>query len=570
MLPELTEEQLEGLSSRAEAKFYRACRDQLDKTYNVLYSISWIARHPGAHALDGEADFLIVSPASGLLVIEVKGGGVCFDALTGSWTSIDRNGFEHPIKNPFSQARNARYSLISKLKEHPDWNKVAPTRLILGYGVSFPDLLNKQNLLGPDRPSTIIATIDDVKNLGQWVWNALRWWKNEDHGAVPPNKKSLTIIEQVFAKSFRVKPLAVQRIDEEERTRITLTMQQARILRTLGARRRVAIKGGAGTGKTLLAMEKSRQLAAEGYRTLLLCYNRPLGEYLRQSCKDHKLIESGSFHQFCGDRINLATRQYGRSFLWEAEQLYPGADKYQVLLPFALALSLEVTREVFDAIVLDEAQDFFSEYWLPIEMMLADSANSPLYVFYDNNQSIYQRPPGIPITPNEEFELTINCRNTKFIHELAYRYYQGSFTDPPPIKGVPVRVHPSNGITQQARAISRMVIELIHEDGISPEDIVVLSADPLSKSSFQQVIEQYRLPKGSYWFSDSMPRPKAVRLDSVHRFKGMEAAIIFLWGFDSLDLLDAREVLYVGLSRARSELHLVGGNDSCQLILSGV
>ena len=569
ILPELTAEQLAAISSGAEATFYRACRKQLDENSTVLYSISWIMRHHGIHASDGEADFLIIMPSIGLLVVEVKGGGISFNAQTAAWTSIDRNGFQHPIKNPFFQARDACYSILSKLREHPKWNSVSPFRSIVGYGVAFPDLFNKAGLVGPDRPSQIIATADDLENLGEWFVTAIEWWKNEDRRAVALDNRAVPIIEQMFAKSFKVRPLTVQRINEEEKQRITLTMQQARILRTLGCRRRVAIRGGAGTGKTVIAMEKVRQLAKEEYHTLFLCYNRPLGEYLKSVFKNFKLVEASSFHEFCGHHLSLASREYGRNFLQEAEQQYPGADKYQILLPFALALALEISKEMFDAVVIDEAQDFFSEFWLPVEMLLADSVNSPLYVFYDNNQALYQRPREMPVDPNEVFELTINCRNTKVIHQLAYRYYQGSPTDPPTIVGVPVRLHQYNGVTQQARVIVRKTIELIHNDRVAPEDIAVLSADPLVKASFQQIIRNHPLPNGIKWIFDSIPRAKGVRYDSVHRFKGMEAPIVFLWGIDTLAVPEAREVLYVGLSRPLSELHVVGRSDSCQSILKG-
>ena len=46
------------------------------------------------------------------------------------------------------------------------------------------------------------------------------------------------------------------------------------ILDNLAAHGRAAIAGSAGTGKTVLAMEKARRMALTGQRVLLLCFNR--------------------------------------------------------------------------------------------------------------------------------------------------------------------------------------------------------------------------------------------------------------------------------------------------------
>lgn len=75
MLPELTEEQLRGLKSQAEARFYEECRRQLPADVLVLYSVNWIFRNGRGWLLEGEADFTIVVPQSGVFAVEVKGGG---------------------------------------------------------------------------------------------------------------------------------------------------------------------------------------------------------------------------------------------------------------------------------------------------------------------------------------------------------------------------------------------------------------------------------------------------------------------------------------------------------------
>ena len=117
MIPELSEEQLKSLPSQAEAKIYWALRDRLPQDYVVFFQVGWILRREEQQAKDGETDFLVCHPDQGYLCIEVKGGGVGFDATSGEWFSVDRHRQKHIIKNPINQALKAKYSIRSKLNE---------------------------------------------------------------------------------------------------------------------------------------------------------------------------------------------------------------------------------------------------------------------------------------------------------------------------------------------------------------------------------------------------------------------------------------------------------------------
>ena len=92
MIPELSEAQLNDLPSQAEAKVYRALRDKLPQEYVVFFQVGWILRREDEQTKDGETDFLVCHPDHGYLCIEVKGGGVGFDAASGfQWTAISRS-----------------------------------------------------------------------------------------------------------------------------------------------------------------------------------------------------------------------------------------------------------------------------------------------------------------------------------------------------------------------------------------------------------------------------------------------------------------------------------------------
>ena len=63
-------------------------------------------------------------------------------------------------------------------------------------------------------------------------------------------------------------------------------------------------------------------------------------------------------------------------------------------------------------------------------------------------------------------------------------------------------------------------------------------------------------------------RRRKVLMETVKRFKGLEAPIAFLWGIDGLDPEKDAETLYVGLSRPKSILGLVGQPESCERLLA--
>src|SRR5207247_1833748 len=154
------------------------------------------------------------------------------------------------------------------------------------------------------------------------------------------------------------------------------------------------------------------------------CYNRPLADHLRFAVGSSDLLRPMTFHQLCDWLVAEVRNATGRDLLAEARTAYMNEDLYDVQLPYACALAAETLAVRFDAIIVDEGQDFQPEFWLPVELLLADQDKSTLLVFYDQNQAIYHPLGGCPVQ-DDPFVLCVNCRNTRFIHEAAYRYFLG-------------------------------------------------------------------------------------------------------------------------------------------------
>ncbi len=505
------------------------------------------------------------SEASGILVIEVKGGGVRVDATTGAWFSVDRAGQTHVIKDPFRQATSQKHALLDYLRSSPKWNGLG-IRPTLGHAVLFPDLDDVSALVAPDRPSQVIGTRANASSIKQWLESLFDFWSNGT--AVGIGSGGMNVVESLFCRDRVVRPLLCHELADDERDHIRLTEEQSRVIRALGRRNRVAVAGGAGTGKTLLAMEKARELASLKQSTLLVCYNRPLADHLRQCAEKSPFLHIMSFHQLCDRFTRSASERAGVDLMRDAQHANPGADAFNVHYPHALAMATEILPDRFDAVVVDEAQDFGEEYWFPIELLLRDAKTSVLFIFYDHNQSVYRRASTFPI-PDEPFLLTRNCRNTRYIHNAAYTYYSGVSTEPPPVEGAPVEVIDAPSRGSQAKKLHSHLVSLLDSERVDPEYLAVL-VPCRDHRSFYQLLDERPLPRPARWAVEDHATTNGVRVDTVQRFKGLEAPVVYLWGADEFDQGRDRELLYVTLSRAKSRLFLVGEKPGSEALLRSI
>lgn len=554
VLPEADDAELATWPSKAERRVYLACR-ALPANWLVIRGVRTLVADERGVPRDGEADFTIFDPERGLLVVEVKGGPIRYDGVKDKWFGQGPHGGFFRT-DPFLQAMKRKKDLSRLLTESPEWRTARMGALPAGHAVIFPDLDDVSDLRRPDAPPQIVGGRRDVGDLEGWIDRVFEHWA-VDQGRPRPFPAGITdVVERVLAGSFLVQPRLGVLVEIEAEHRKHWTDLQWEIMRSWPSRHRIAIRGGAGTGKTVLAVRRAQQLANEGRRVALLCYNAPLADHLRlenvsYQSREGAGIDTMTFHAFARWWVGEVKRMNGRDHLADARRQKPGRDEDAVLVPLALGWALDDARPAYDAILVDEGQDFGDEDWNAIET-LAEGRH--LAILYDPNQAVFRRAGNFPIPESETFDLRRNCRNTGEIHAAAYAFYQGPRVDRPPVPGAPVRRWARASAEDLAANIAGMIA---HED-VRPSDIVVLILDARRKHTDYPALESALARHGVPCVRETHGQQGRVLLETAGRFKGLESAVVVLWANGPLEGEQRRRFLYVAESRATSMLVLAG------------
>jgi hypothetical protein len=227
---------------------------------------------------------------------------------------------------------------------------------------------------------------------------------------------------------------------------------------------------------------------------------------------------------------------------------------YERLLPEALWGVLATSPSPrFDAVIVDEAQDFSETWVMTLELLLRDPKGSCWYAFYDNNQKI----PGNSLHRDAElcerfgppFPLTRNLRNAPEVFKLFARYYRdygrGVFECRNDCEGN-VSFHPE---IKQPADLVMFVSDLVEREGIDPSDITLLTCRRFAENRFH--LEDVAL--------QLQAKQIGVRATSVGKFKGLESPVVVLTDIDAA--ASSPGVLYTAISRAQLRLCVVGASE---------
>lgn len=479
---------------------------------------------------ESETDFVIFHADKGLICLEAKAGHVRYQ--DGYWKYA--SGIAMHNGGPFNQASSNKW----KLKHYIENSKLSGiiSRCKFLHAVWFPSITQTELVsmtLPPEADKLLVLTKEALENPEPFL--------DKIFAIDLPNKvktelsksEAQRLIREVLCPQFNVFPTASYDADLKKMVFHRLLKEQAGILNYLEEQRTAIINGAAGTGKTMIALEKAQRHAADGEKVLFLCYNVKLRDYLSENYA-HTQIDYFTIPGFACKLCNTATPDYKRlqSLL---EDMYLSEN-----FPY-------------HHIIIDEGQDFGmddieeSEILRLLKDIISDNSEQTgtFYVFYDKLQLVQAK--RIPkFIEDADCKLTLyrNCRNTENIaitslrplSERKPKLYDGC------VKGVPANFH-FNTDDDSVIACLNEVLDKLHGEGF--KDIVILTCKTEETSILKnKVSNQLYLQK--------------YRFTTCRKFKGLEADVVILVDVDGSTFNSDNVLLYyVGSSRARIRLEII-------------
>jgi len=508
----------------------------LPKSYLVFYNTHWQKHDQNYGVYEGEADFIIAHHDKGIIVLEVKGGGIQYNSESDKWYSQDRHGNNHQIKDPVEQGRRNHYKLLDEMEKIPGWPSY---QVNTWHAVCFPDIrIPEGQFLRADLPREQVIDKGDLDNINDIVDQMFIFAFGNNMKDHAPGRDGVQIVERMLANSFEFHtPLGVE-LEREDEKLIELTERQFRALSILGNRKRAAIAGCAGSGKTMLAVRKAQQFSALGLSVLFVCFNKDLANYLESRLLDTTVT---NFHSLC----QQAAQQSGYRINYSQDKDKLFTETYPQILFDA---SDQIGR-VYDAVIVDEGQDFHENYWIALESLL--KRDGYLFIFFDDNQNIFHGSVDFGgLITEEPFSLTENCRNTKLIHETVKSFHNNpealqSFA--PEGREPELVFCPDEASTR--RNLRQILYRLIEEDHVDNQDLIILTPRSLEKTFLAGA------ELGNFLLTTHPPtNPTQVQVTSIHRFKGLEKRVVILAEIGEHMTHNQDMLLYVGCSRARTHL----------------
>lgn len=442
--------------------------------------------------------------------------------------------------SPYVQARKSQYEIFDRIIKHA--NRTRFTRPMLCYAVWFPSIEFKPNdELPPEAAVEITFDKKSLLNAQSVIEDAYDFWKDKLRvNTRPLSGDDTRCVMDVLCPYFHAVPKLGTTINESEHIYIRLTNQQIALLDFLVEQDTAVIHGLAGTGKTVLAIEKAKMLAAQGESVLFLCYN----SFLRDSLRENNTIPGVVFH----NAHSLAYEIMGAT----------DSKIDDVLAEFEEYLEVVFDKEnwKYKNVIVDEGQDL-DDRLLNRLYDLSKSKKGSFYVFYDKNQFIMKkRQPHWLEDAECRLVLSKNCRNTAEIFKTACSIIGKENLTLNEIHGeVPfLRFYSTE---KEMTAIVEGFLERMKKGEVPADKITILSASTLD-NSFIDAKRKY----AGFELSEKR-EPGKVHFTTIRKFKGLEAEAILVVDASMIGLKseEDRRLLYVGVSRAKNYLEIAMNQD---------
>ena len=514
-------------SSNAEKKIFRLCKgvESADNQSCILHSLN-VSEHD--YKVWSELDFVYVCP-KGILVLEVKGGRIaCEDGI---WFYKDRYGVSHKSsEGPISQAKSAHYALIDMLGQTLTASEIA--KISSGWGVVFPDI--DYSVKSVEIPADIVADQKSCvasKSFLKFLDHACGYWFNKKKAHELLDAETIGKIIKAFRPSFEVVPNLVSLTETIQKELVRLTDEQYRIVDSISENERLIISGGAGTGKTFVALEKARRDVFNQKSVLFVTSGSLLESYCRLQTVnlegDIKILDWATLKEAA-----ISTVQYDVLFVDEGQD----------------CLDLD-TLDLLDRLLKNGLENGVWRWFMD------ENAQAGLRGKFDNTAFDYLK--SFQPVPAR---LKHNCRNTEEII-LETENATGAYIGETTVKGAGL------GVTYDFSSNAALSLETKIDEwlnsGASLQDIVILSPCPLHQSIVSDVSDSLKKKIAS--ISDNslteVPDP-AIDFCTVQEFKGLERKFVALVDGDIIARSElADTLLYVAYTRSHAQVWVSGGKE---------
>jgi len=470
-----------------------------------------------------EIDFLFISK-SGILVIEVKGGRVSRDG--GVWKFKDRYGnINEKNEGPDVQANTAKYALKKKLEKQ--FSNINFNNIVLGWAVIFPDVDYAAQSL--ELPDELVCDVDSMKKnpFKMFLTNVYKYWiknktsKRRQYSRLTPQE--IRSIKHYIRPNFDLGQTLRSSIKQSHIDMVKMTKAQYNTLEQCIESKRILCTGGAGTGKTFLAVETIKRYTNS--KTIFLCKSKILSIFLKNQI-DNDLVEVLSLDDL---------------------------------------MNLNIKPNIYDVLVVDEGQDLLSMKVLEVlDYLLVNGLEKGRWRWFMdmNNQS------GVDgICDKEGYEFLIsydpsiirlneNCRNTK---EIIYQTQLNTGADIgiAKIKGHGMHVQYEH-VDSDAEAVSKLELALSKwsKEVDSLNDIVILSPVEFKLSIVNSLSNKWKSVIQILDVDNVINQNnKKVLFSSIKDFKGLEKSIVAMVDMgEAIKNNTPESLIYVGMTRSNSVL----------------
>lgn len=532
---------MELLTNDAERQVVTALVDRLYDSWLVIPDVGMRDADQ-----DRQSDIVLVHPDWGVLLVEVKGHRL--QIRDGQWCGQEGT----PLNpQPIKQALDNSYALARRIRR----NVEGLDHLNVHFGLAFPNTSEIAGTIPMDFERDMMLLADDLRDLNDAIERmALLGRQRAYSGALND--------EQVEAIVNLLRPDLDFKWDPDARADITRQRlddycdAQISSLISLMENRRVAVRGGAGTGKTKLAVQWAQRAWAEGDRVLLTCFNEPLADdfkarigFLADPDPDAETDESDVDQRvfMVGAFLQLA-RSFPEIPPIESDGLY--AAEWETKVWGALQHHWPKVTARFDTIVIDEAQDFHPAWIGMLESLLDPDGRRRILMVADQDQGIYGRGFMLPRADDGwvQAELRKNFRNAAPIAKILRRSLGGAESPAFVPEGMGVSFREVTDLAGAIEAVDSELERIVEKEMRDPKRVAVLTF----RSAVRDALRK-ELGLGAW-----EDRHELVVCENIHRVKGLEFDTVILVATEP-EVDDS--ILYVGVSRAVNELIVVVPSD---------